>query len=142
MRHEKSCGAVIFRRINGPWPVLLIQHEKGNHIAFPKGHVEQGETEAQTYQMLPDGMYEADFGTDGSMFHVNETKNGKGILTVNGGEMSIHIVMPSKNIVNLFCGSAEDAQKEGAALIEPLTEEVTYEDGTTEEVNSFDLPVP
>ncbi len=102
----------------------------------------EGETEAQTYQMLPDGMYEADFGTDGSMFHVNETKNGKGILTVNGGEMSIHIVMPSKNIVNLFCGSAEDAQKEGAALIEPLTEEVTYEDGTTEEVNSFDLPVP
>ena len=104
---------------------------------------EEGDAAApQTYQMLPDGMYEADFGTDGSMFHVNETKNGKGILTVNGGEMSIHIVMPSKNIVNLFCGSAEDAQKEGAALIEPLTEEVTYEDGTTEEVNSFDLPVP
>lgn len=48
MRHEKSCGAVIFRRINGTWHVLLIQHEKGNHIAFPKGHVEQGETEAQT----------------------------------------------------------------------------------------------
>ena len=48
MRHEKSCGAVIFRRIGGVWHVLLIRHEKGNHVAFPKGHVEQGETEAQT----------------------------------------------------------------------------------------------
>ena len=48
MRHEKSCGAVIFRRIGGTWNVLLIQHEKGNHVAFPKGHVELGETEAQT----------------------------------------------------------------------------------------------
>ena len=48
MRHEKSCGAVIFRRINGVWNVLLIRHEKGNHVAFPKGHVELGETEAET----------------------------------------------------------------------------------------------
>ena len=56
--------------------------------------------------------------------------------------MTIHVVMPSKNIVNLYCGTAEDAQKEGAELIEPLTEEVTYSDGTREEVNTFDIPVP
>ncbi len=48
MRHEKSCGAVVFRRIDGTWNALLIQHEKGNHVAFPKGHVELNETEAQT----------------------------------------------------------------------------------------------
>ena len=48
MRHEKSCGAVIFRKIGGTWNVLLIRHEKGNHVAFPKGHVESGETEEQT----------------------------------------------------------------------------------------------
>ena len=48
MRHEKSCGAVIFRSIGGKWHVLLIRHEKGNHVAFPKGHVELGETEVQT----------------------------------------------------------------------------------------------
>ena len=76
------------------------------------------------------------------MFHVNETKDGKGILVVSDGKMTIHVVMPSKNIVNLYCGTAEDAQKEGAELIEPLTEEVTYSDGTREEVNTFDIPVP
>ena len=80
--------------------------------------------------------------TDGSMFHVNEVKDGKGILTVKDGEMTIHIVMPSKNVVNLFRGSAEDAQKDGAELIQPKVEEVTYSDGTTEEVNSFDVSVP
>ena len=91
---------------------------------------------------LPDGYYTADFKTDGSMFHVNEAKDGKGILTVKDGEMTIHIVMPSKNVVNLFPGSAEDAQKDGAKLIQPKVEEVTYSDGTTEEVNSFDVSVP
>ena len=91
---------------------------------------------------LPDGYYTAEFTTDGSMFHVNEAKDGKGILTVKDGNMTIHIVMPSKNVVNLFRGSAEDAQKEGAELIQPQLESVTYSDGTTEEVNSFDVPVP
>ena len=108
---------------------------------------EETSNEAETFdtaatQVLADGVYLADFTTDGSMFHVNETKDGKGILTVKDGEMTIHIVMPSKNVVNLFPGSAEDAQKEGAELIQPQLESVTYSDGTTEEVNSFDVPVP
>lgn len=108
---------------------------------------EEASNEAETFdtaatQVLADGVYLADFTTDGSMFHVNETKDGKGILTVKDGEMTIHIVMPSKNVVNLFPGSAEDAQKDGAKLIQPKVEEVTYSDGTTEEVNSFDVPVP
>ena len=108
---------------------------------------EETSNEAETFdtaatQVLADGVYLADFTTDGSMFHVNETKDGKGILTVKDGNMTIHIVMPSKNVVNLFPGSAEDAQKEGAELIQPQLESVTYSDGTTEEVNSFDVPVP
>ncbi len=48
MRYEKSCGAVIFRRAEDGWNVLLIRHTKGRHISFPKGHVETGETESQT----------------------------------------------------------------------------------------------
>ena len=48
MRYEKSCGAVIFRRAEDGWKVLLIRHTKGRHISFPKGHVEPGETESQT----------------------------------------------------------------------------------------------
>ena len=47
MKYEKSCGAVIFRRTD-VWNVLLIRHNKGRHVSFPKGHVEPGETESQT----------------------------------------------------------------------------------------------
>ena len=75
------------------------------------------------------------------MFHVNETCDGRGTLTVKNGEMTLHIVMPSQNIVNLFLGTAADAQKDGAKLIEPSTEEVTYADGSKEEVYAFDVPV-
>lgn len=90
---------------------------------------------------LEDGTYLADFNTDSSMFHVNETCEGKGTLIVENGYMTIHILMPSKNILNLFLGTAEDAQKEGAEWLEPSVEEVTYSDGSTEEVNAFDVPV-
>ena len=106
------------------------------------GKTGQEGTTAENGAPIADGMYQADFNTDGAMFHVNETKDGKGILVVSDGKMTIHVVMPSKNIVNLYCGTAEDAQKEGAELLEPLTEEVTYSDGTREEVNTFDIPVP
>ena len=99
-------------------------------------------SETGTSAPIADGMYQADFNTDSSMFHVNETKDGKGVLIVSEGKMTIHVVMPSKNILNLYCGTAEDAQKEGAELLQPLTEEVTYSDGTREEVNTFDIPVP
>ena len=91
---------------------------------------------------LADGTYTADFNTDSSMFHVNEAYDGKGILTVEKRQMTIHESMPSKNIVNLYPGTAEVAQKDGAELIQPETDTVTYSDGTTEEVNGFDVPVP
>ena len=76
------------------------------------------------------------------MFRVNETCDGKGTLTVQNGEMTIHISLASKKIVNLFPGTAEDAQKEGAVLLQPTVDTVTYEDGISEEVNGFDVPVP
>ena len=91
---------------------------------------------------LPDGVYTADFTTDSSMFHVNETLDGKGTLTVKDGEMTIHITLVSKSILNLFPGLAEDAEQDGAALLEPTVDSVTYPDGLTEEVYGFDVPVP
>ncbi len=48
MKREKSCGAVLVRRAVSGWETLLIRHANGGHWAFPKGHVEPGETEAQT----------------------------------------------------------------------------------------------
>ena len=44
MKQEKSCGCII---INDKKEVLLVHHNKG-HWDFPKGHVEDGETEIQT----------------------------------------------------------------------------------------------
>ena len=68
------------------------------------GESGQEGTTAENGAPIADGMYQADFNTDGSMFHVNETKDGKGL--------------------------------------NPMTEEVIYSDGTSEEVNTFDIPVP
>lgn len=47
MKREKSCGAVVVRESSGKKEILLIRHNAG-HWAFPKGHMEAGETEAQT----------------------------------------------------------------------------------------------
>ncbi len=101
-------------------------------------------SEAETVDdsVLKDGVYTVEFNTDSSMFHVNEVMDGKGTLTVKDGEMTLHAVLVSKNIVNLYPGTAEEAQAEGAVLLEPVTEEVTYSDGATEEVYAFDIPVP
>lgn len=93
-------------------------------------------------EALEDGVYTAEFDTDSGMFHVNEANDGKGILTVKDGEMTIHVSLASKKIEKLFFGIAEDAKKEGAELIEPTIDTVTYSDGLSEEVYGFDIPVP
>ncbi|MBO5598016.1 MAG: sirohydrochlorin cobaltochelatase [Oribacterium sp.] len=90
---------------------------------------------------LEDGEYDAKFTTDSSMFHVNEANADLGTLTVEDGRMTIHVSLASKNIVKLFPGLAKDAEKAGAKTLEPTTDEVTYSDGTKEEVYGFDIPV-
>ncbi len=99
-------------------------------------------TQEQTGNVLKDGVYSAKFDTDSGMFHVNESQDGKGVLTVKDGKMTIHVSLVSKSILNLFPGLAEGAAKEGAELLEPTTDSVTYSDGYTEEVYGFDIPVP
>ena len=76
------------------------------------------------------------------MFHVNETLNDQGTLTVKNGVATIHVSLAGDGVLNVFQGTAEDAQKEGAALLEPTKDIVKYSDGTEEEVNGFDVPVP
>ena len=44
MKKEKSCGCIVFDSSNR---VLLVKMNAG-HWSFPKGHVEQGETEEET----------------------------------------------------------------------------------------------
>ena len=91
---------------------------------------------------LEDGTYEAEFNTDSSMFHVNEADEGKGVLTVENGNMTIHVRLVSKKIVNVYAGTAKDAEADAAGVIEPTTDTVTYSDGDTKEVYGFDIPVP
>lgn len=105
------------------------------------GALESTSTTESTVGTLEDGTYTAKFDTDSSMFHVNEADEGRGILTVQDGKMTIHISLVSKKIVNLFVGTADDAQKDGADILEPTTDTVKYSDGTSEEVYGFDVPV-
>ena len=90
---------------------------------------------------LKDGTYTAEFDTDSSMFHVNEASDGKGTLTVEDGQMTMHISLQSKKIVNLYVGMAADAPDHEADWLQPTTDTVTYSDGTSEEVYGFDVPV-
>ena len=109
--------------------------------ATDAGNSEEDE-EAEDENSIPDGKYEAKFTTDSSMFHVNEANKDMGVLTVKDGKMTIHVSLAGDGVTNLFPGTAEDAQKDGAKLLEPTKDEVTYDDGTTETVNGFDIPVP
>lgn len=93
-------------------------------------------------EALEDGIYSAVFTTDSSMFNLCETSEGRGVLTVKDGEMMIHITLSSKNHLHLYPGLAEDAQKEGAELLDPVIDTVVYSDGFADEVHGFDVPVP
>ena len=44
---EKSCGAIVYKKENDEFKFLLVLQNNG-HYNFPKGHVEQGETEIET----------------------------------------------------------------------------------------------
>ena len=47
--YEKSCGAVVYRRIGGGHVrILLVKNHNGKSWPFPKGHVEVNETEKET----------------------------------------------------------------------------------------------
>ena len=48
MNYEKSCGAIVYRKYHGNTEILLVRHIKSGYWSFPKGHVEEGETEEET----------------------------------------------------------------------------------------------
>ena len=117
---------------------LYVAHTKE---AIDGAGVESASSESAAV-VLADGEYQAKFTTDSSMFKINEAYDNMGTLTVKDGQMTIHITLPSENIVNLYPGLAKDAAKDGAELLQPTKDEVTYSDGTKETVNGFDVPVP
>lgn len=48
MYFEKSCGAVVYQKINNDYLFLIIKSKVHNFYSFPKGHVEPNETEIET----------------------------------------------------------------------------------------------
>ncbi|MBP0954607.1 MAG: NUDIX domain-containing protein [Oscillospiraceae bacterium] len=48
MTFEKSCGAVVYRKYHGNTEILLVKHINSGHWSFPKGHMEDGESEVET----------------------------------------------------------------------------------------------
>ncbi|SHI59930.1 hypothetical protein [Pseudobutyrivibrio xylanivorans] len=103
------------------------------------------ETESEATEVagidLEDGVYQVDFNTDSSMFHVNEAMNGHGTLTVKDGQATVHISLVSDKIQNLYVGLAADAESDEANWLQSTDDEVTYDDGTSEMVHGFDVPV-
>ena len=97
---------------------------------------------AQGAASLTEGVYTVDVDTDSSMFHINESKNGKGELTVSPDGMSVHMTLASTRITNLYVGTADQAKTDPDGVIQPTTDKVTYSDGVEEEVFGFDVPVP
>lgn len=117
-----------------------VEAEDKEETEEPEAEAIEAAEKTESKIDLEDGTYLANFDTDSSMFHVNETLDGKGILTVEDGKATIHIVLTSKNIVNLFEGTVENLDETN--LLQPVAEPVTYPDGLEEEVNAFDVNVP
>ncbi|MGN0352664.1 MAG: iron transporter [Roseburia sp.] len=133
---------ILFTGCSGKNEEQKTETEVDTSVIETVSETESEELGTEVEAELPDGVYTAEFNTDSGMFHVNEACEGKGTLTVKDGKMTIHISLTSKNILNLYPGLAEDAAKDGAELLEPTVDTVTYSDGMTEEVYGFDVPVP
>ncbi|ACV23457.1 Uncharacterised protein [Slackia heliotrinireducens] len=116
--------------------------EADSSAASDAESVAEGEGGANPSELKP-GEYEVEVDTDSSMFHVNEACDGMGVLTVSeDGSMVVHFSLVSKKIVNLYVGTAAEAEVDAGNLLEPTVDVVTYDDGMEEEVFGFDVPVP
>ena len=134
-------GAVLAGSLTGCGASGAPASSAASSEAAASSAVSEAASEPAAEAALPDGTYAADFDTDSSMFHANEAFDGKGALTVKDGQMTLHVSLASKNIVNLYVGTAEDAASHEADWLQPTTDVVNYSDGTSDEVYGFDIPV-
>lgn len=75
--YECSCGAIVYRIINGQVRFLLIKNKRSANWGFPKGHMERGENEHETAfrevleetgihaRFLPDFRYKSEYSIGG-----------------------------------------------------------------------------
>ena len=134
-------GAVLAGSLTGCGASGTPASSAASSEAAASSAVSEAASEPAAEAALPDGVYTAEFDTDSSMFHANEANDGKGTLTVKDGQMTFHVSLASKKIVNLYVGMAADAEANKADWLLPTTDTVTYSDGTSEEVYGYDIPV-
>ena len=134
-------GAVLAGSLTGCGASGTPARSAASSEAAASSAVSEAASEPTAEAALPDGVYTADFDTDSSMFHANETNDGKGTLTVKDGQMTFHVSLASKKIVNLYVGMAADAEAHEGDWLQPTTDTVTYSDGLSDEVYGFDIPV-
>lgn len=134
-------GAVLAGSLTGCGASGTPASSAASSEAAASAAVSEAASEPAAEAALPDGVYTADFDTDSSMFHANEANDGKGTLTVKDGQMTFHVSLVSKKIVNLYVGMAADAEAHEGDWLQPTTDTVTYSDGTSDEVYGFDIPV-
>lgn len=75
--YESSCGAIVYRIINGEVRFLLIKNKRSLNWGFPKGHMERGENEKETayrevleeagirVRFLPDFRFKSEYSIQG-----------------------------------------------------------------------------
>lgn len=75
--YEASCGAIVYRIINGEVRFLLIKNKRSANWGFPKGHMERGENEKETayrevleeagihIRFMPDFRYKSEYSIQG-----------------------------------------------------------------------------
>lgn len=75
--YECSCGAIVYRIINGQVRFLLIKNKRSANWGFPKGHMERGENEHETayrevleeagirIRFMPDFRYKSEYSIQG-----------------------------------------------------------------------------
>jgi len=75
--YERSCGAVVFRKIDKETKFLIIKNKRSAHWSFPKGHVERGESLEETacrevleetglhIELVPDFITESEYTIQG-----------------------------------------------------------------------------
>ena len=113
MIYERSCGAVVFTRINGEVRYLIIKSLTGIY-GFPKGHMENGESEEQTahrevleetgylvepieeFLVLNKGFTESKYNTDILLPSVVKTDNAEGYKEI------IEKVLETKDLSKLL----------------------------------------
>ena len=134
-------GAVLAGSLTGCGASSTPASSAASSEAAASAAVSEAASEPAAEAALPDGVYTADFDTDSSMFHANEANDGKGTLTVKDGQMTFHVSLASKKIVNLYVGMAADAEAHEGDWLQPTTDTVTYSDGLSDEVYGFDIPV-